>query len=54
MNLSNLSDDVLLSETLLVVGRARAATSLLLQHLCEVERRRLFARCSITAWVGGR
>ena len=44
MNLSNMSDDVLLSETLLAAGRARAATLLLLQHLCEVERRRLFAR----------
>ena len=44
MNLCELSDDVLLSETLLAACAERAATALLLHHLCEVERRRLFAR----------
>jgi hypothetical protein len=43
MNLKMLSDEVLLSQTKVYVTREREMTILVLHHLKEVERRRLFA-----------
>jgi hypothetical protein len=44
MNLKHLSDEMLLSETKVWVGRERDSTITILHHLREVEARRLFAR----------
>ena len=44
MNLKELSDQELHSQTELSVARERQATATLLLHLCEIDRRRLFAK----------
>ena len=44
MDLKNLSDDELLKNTEQAASDERVATGRLLRHLCEVQRRRLFAR----------
>lgn len=44
MNLKHLSDDRLLLATQEAAQQERLATTLLLHHLCEIQRRRLFAR----------
>ncbi len=44
MDLRNLSDEELLKSTLQAAADERAATTRLLKHLCEIQRRRLFAK----------
>jgi hypothetical protein len=42
-NISNLSDHILLSDIKNLAGEERKITTLILQHLKEIDRRRLFA-----------
>lgn len=56
MNLKTLSDDRLLSETTSLVKQERECTLLILKHLREIERRRLFSTLkysSLFAYVVG-